>query len=406
MKGKTGFCSAAAWAIVVALAVVARWLFVALDLIVPKRRDLIVLGSSVSQPPSGNTKALFEHLRAHPCGLDAYFYYLHKDPTGRTDGDDHYIRGVSLRNAWILLRARTLVGTHGLGDFLPFGWSRRKLFVQTWHGVHLKAVVLAARGLAPRVVRRDLAAFRRFDCLTVPSAEAGRRIQRCTGIDDRKLLLVGQPRNDILLSADPPPPALKPSLASAPPFERAVLYAPTFRKNAEVRFFPFDDFDPTALHALLERYQAVLLLRRHAVDRSDTGRWTSDRILEYGSDVCLDVNDILREVDVVITDYSSIYMDFLLLDRPIVFVPYDLERYREVPGLMVDDYDYWAPGEKARTFGEFIDALRDAFEDPGHHSQTRRAVNDALNTCQDDNSSARIAAWIKHRVGLGGSDDT
>ena len=51
------------------------------------------------------------------------------------------------------------------------------------------------------------------------------------------------------------------------------------------------------------------------IDKSE-GEIFSDRIIDFGFDRCNDVNSILGEVDVLITDYSSIYIDYLLLDKP------------------------------------------------------------------------------------------
>ena len=52
-----------------------------------------------------------------------------------------------------------------------------------------------------------------------------------------------------------------------------------------------------------------------------------------GSDIVTEVSDILPDFDMIISDYSSIYLDFLLLDRPVLLLPYDLEEYGAVKGL-------------------------------------------------------------------------
>ena len=56
--------------------------------------------------------------------------------------------------------------------------------------------------------------------------------------------------------------------------------------------------------------------------------------------------------DLLITDYSSIFFDFLLLDRPIVFFPYDLEQYLSQDRAMYFDYEIMTPGPKCRTYDE------------------------------------------------------
>ncbi len=49
----------------------------------------------------------------------------------------------------------------------------------------------------------------------------------------------------------------------------------------------------------------------------------------YLRDKRLDLYEVVNAADLLITDYSSIYFDYLLLDRPIIFTPLDLEEYRK-----------------------------------------------------------------------------
>ena len=60
----------------------------------------------------------------------------------------------------------------------------------------------------------------------------------------------------------------------------------------------------------------------------------------------------LKMADVLITDYSSIYFDYLLLDRPIIFFAYDLEEYLSDSREMYFDYDEFTPGEKVNDYQE------------------------------------------------------
>ena len=59
--------------------------------------------------------------------------------------------------------------------------------------------------------------------------------------------------------------------------------------------------------------------------------------------------DFLNVVDVLITDYSSIYFDYLLLNRPIIFHMPDLEEYQKKRGFILDPLDEWTPGDMSTT---------------------------------------------------------
>ena len=79
-----------------------------------------------------------------------------------------------------------------------------------------------------------------------------------------------------------------------------------------------------------------------------------------------DIYPLLRDVDVLVTDYSSIYFDFLLLDRPVVFFCYDLDSYTRDDRALLFDYQTMTPGPKARTMAELVSALHQvaAGDDP------------------------------------------
>ena len=69
-----------------------------------------------------------------------------------------------------------------------------------------------------------------------------------------------------------------------------------------------------------------------------------------------DVSVVLREASVLVTDYSSIYIDFMVTKRPCVFFAYDLESYVSERGFLYD-YESAIAGPNARTFHELYNAL-------------------------------------------------
>lgn len=107
---------------------------------------------------------------------------------------------------------------------------------------------------------------------------------------------------------------------------------PTFRDYGVTSLFPFKDYDKQALDAFLEKEDAVIFLRTHISEQGNAGPYLSDRVRYLGNEQAEDIMDIADIFDILITDYSSIYIDYLLLDRPLIFLPYDKERYLKGPG--------------------------------------------------------------------------
>ena len=103
--------------------------------------------------------------------------------------------------------------------------------------------------------------------------------------------------------------------------------------------------------------------------------------------------ETMAHVDVLVTDYSSIYLDFLLVDKPIIFIPYDLKEYQSYRGFLFD-YDCNTPGDKVFTQEAFIESLDSSLNSPEQYSAERRVVLDLFHKYQHGNSSSRILAKI------------
>ena len=79
---------------------------------------------------------------------------------------------------------------------------------------------------------------------------------------------------------------------------------------------------------------------------STTSEPTSDRIVRITHDDEPDLNELMIKSDVLVTDYSSAYIDWLILNRPVIFSPYDLMAYTKDYGLL-DDYEELVPPQYA-----------------------------------------------------------
>ncbi|CAG21061.1 CDP-glycerol glycerophosphotransferase family protein [Photobacterium profundum] len=345
-----------------------------LDIIIPKNNHQILFSSNSRNVFSGNSKALYNDFINDE-------NFIIKYTVKSFNNDINYIDIKSLRGVWYFLRSRVVIGTHGLSDFY-YDFSSRKIFIQTWHGTPLKKLGLCDENNANNLneVHKHI---KKISYFLSPSNMVSSSLVRCFGLPENKLLEIGYPRNDCLIKSSCPN-----ELHSKYKAKRVILYAPTFRDWTSVVLFPFENFEYNQLEKLLDKLDAVLLVRSHVNEKFKTD-CISDRIISFDSNECVDVNDILGEVDLLITDYSSIYFDYLLLDRPSIFIPYDLEEYREKRGFLYDDYDNLMVGDKVYNQEEFLDSIKSNFE-YDKYSKLRSGVNNMLNYYQTDNTSSYI----------------
>ena len=107
------------------------------------------------------------------------------------------------------------------------------------------------------------------------------------------------------------------------------------------------------------------------------------------SDVAPEVTDVLSQFHVLVTDYSSVYYDYLLLDRPTVFLPYDLDEYAQAPGFYLP-FERIAPGEHPKTQTAFLDKIEQAIVNASDVMESQRIVADLVHRYKDGLATERL----------------
>lgn len=246
-------------------------------------------------------------------------------------------------------------------NFLPMSKCRFKkeaVITQLWHGEG----VFKKFGLAieqPEQVRQDeIKANGRLTYVVCSSKSVAPFYAEAFGVDASRVISAGSPRTDCFFTksfidrAKQNFYSLYPSLKG----KTLVLYAPTFRDDEKAN-------EQLLLHFDFKRFSREtdentdLLLRLHPQIRP------KNKTVEYAIDVTNyeDVRELVCVCDILITDYSSICMDFSLLNKKTVFYAYDLEEYKKQRDFYFD-YEKYVPGTVAKTFDEVISAVKSPFD--------------------------------------------
>ncbi|UEG95477.1 CDP-glycerol glycerophosphotransferase family protein [Streptomyces lydicus] len=247
---------------------------------------------------------------------------------------------------------------------LPRWFTRRggQRIIQTWHGTPLKRIgadlagTLCA-GLAHLAARPRVS--RQWSVLLSPNAHSTPVLRSALGFSGR-LMETGLPRTDALFAADRElrAAAVRERLGIEPG-RKVVLYAPTPRDDLAY------DTGQHRLHLPLDLRLAreelgdghVLLVRGHPL--------VADRLPAHHAPFALDVSahpdatELLLAADVLVTDYSSLAVDFANTGRPLLFLTPDLPHYRDTLRGFTLDFEARVPGPLLATTGELIDALGD-----------------------------------------------
>lgn len=253
----------------------------------------------------------------------------------------------------------------------------RRVVVNLWHGIPLKRLFALANPSQRRHGDRDR--FRRrergFYTGLVASSEVDANAMAAIfhPIPPANVWVTGLPRTDFLRLPEADLPAgLGAELAKVRAMRRGrrlVFYAPTYRDASAsgLRDYGFSDAEVSRLKQLLLRHDAVLGFRGHYVTAAKAPSGLAchadgDAIVELGHTDFQEIAPLLRESSVVVTDYSSVYIDALCLDLPVISFAYDLDDYRERQNGLLYDMDFAFPGPVTTTFNALLDALETRLE--------------------------------------------
>lgn len=130
---------------------------------------------------------------------------------------------------------------------------------------------------------------------------------------------------------------------------KLVLYSPTWRPYEDVKLFPFPDYSAQSIEQQLIESNIVIFVRLHPKFEGELSTYLNSHVINLNSQIVEDITEHLDQFDILLTDYSSIYCDFAMLDKPVGFIPYDREAYQKAVGF---SFDY----EKV-TWGDEIDSV-------------------------------------------------
>jgi len=279
--------------------------------------------------------------------------------------------------------------------------------VQLWHGISIKEIGLGnlrpLREMSPHFAR-VLATCGPFKSFVGTSSAQETEFRRWFGLE--RYAPIGYPRNDVLLRE--PSDAdllgvdavtLDDARSARKAGRRVVLYAPTFRDARRGTWII--DAGLQVLASELARLGDTLLVAMHPVEAQMIpqlqGAVPSARFVTPRTDLY----PLMREVDVLVTDYSSIMFDYLLLDRPVVLYRPDHEDYVQHSRQLHDEKLLRArPGPITTNQNQLLKVLKQRDANGDSHADDRAALRKALFDHEDGRSSERLNALLLDELQL------
>jgi CDP-glycerol glycerophosphotransferase len=352
-------------------------------------RDLVVYASFGGRQYSDSPRAIHEELVRRAAPLE--HLWVVRDGRCRVPDSATPIREDSREYHEALAHARYVISN----DHFPEWFARRadQVCVQTWHGTPLKRIGLDVSG-ARKAIRRFQ---RRWDqqkanwqYVVSPNRFSTPILQRAYAIEG-ELLETGYPRVDVLAGADREARtrALRERLG-LPEDRLVVLYAPTYRdqlRDRKGRYRLDLQLDLDRLRSALGGRAVILFRKHHYV--ADAAPSTPDGFVRDVSSYP-DGTELMLAADVLVTDYSSMMVDFANTGRPMLFHTYDLDAYREEIRGFYLDFVATVPGPLLSTTDELAEALLDIDGTHAAYAERYAAFRETFCELDDGGAAARV----------------
>ena len=264
--------------------------------------------------------------------------------------------------------------------------------VNVWHGMPIKRI--------GRLIEDDPVILSSHTLATSPFwAE----IMRGALAPQGDVLPLGLPRNDRLFS-DRAAVMGKLGLKGD---VRLLAWLPTYRKS--VRGLPRTDgadtgdvfgmpgLDPDELNAFLEKHNAVLLVKPHPMAAAGGMRDRGNIIIADAGwlrERSLSLYELLGATELLISDISSVVIDYLLLDRPVIHAFPDLAEYRDSRGFTVEPIEDYFAGPVVSNPAGLLDALHSVLAGGDPEAPRRKRLRELSHLHADSGSTRRLMRSI------------
>lgn len=343
-------------------------------------KDIWIFSSTDNEKYNYNSKYLFEYVLNNEKDIHPYFVInddLLREKLKSEYGEDFFIETKTKSGIKKALSGGVWFTSAGL-PLYGLKLNKKRVIVNLWHGIPLKKIALMENKVSKLKKHYFNKIFsQNYSYILTTSKNLTPIMKESFNVEDEIIKVWGQPRNDCLFN-NVNKDRLSDLFINLPEYEKLILYAPTYRDNKETRMFPFEDYNKNELERFLEESKTIIFIRTHLSESASVNKYLGKRVLLLNENIIEDIMEILNVFDVLITDYSSIYIDFLLLNKPLLFLPYDKDEYLSKRGFNFE-YDEVTPGYKPIDMKDFLMSIKTIFNGVDEFENDRQRINKYFN---------------------------
>ncbi len=370
----------------------------------PRNNKIWLFGCWGGSKFRGNSKLFYLFVREY-CPEIRAVWITKSDSVYRelVDSQLEVYRAYSLQGTILTLRARFFFVTHGVLDMNQFV-SRNGIIINLSHAIFPIKDMRRIPESCSLIRRAYLYLTEPYGYLINPdfaitssdfTADATKHHYK---VRESQIIATGTPKTDFLASLDRDQSVLLKGTSSEFDLgtKKLILFLPTIRPEINFSVFHYG-FDLSNLNKVLEDINGVFVFHFHPSQNNNqmihnTNGNNNIKFLHYPGD---QINELLSRADLLITDYSSLFADFLIFDKPIIFIKFNHEEYVRMKGLFID-YDRDLPGPKVENWPDLISKLNDIFSSNIDEFQSKRKeLRKMIYPQLDGNSCDRIVSFAQ-----------
>jgi len=300
----------------------------------------------------------------------------------------------------LIASAQLIVTTHG--SYKP---SRKHIHLQLWHGASIKKLGVMEKERTARFQPP----WERVDYIMSYSETYTTFLNACMVTDPGKYIITGAPRNDFLFLSNGLSNIRK-IFGDRVEGNRCIFFLPTYRdyygkKQGDRNYdnpFGFKEFSPEKFDNFLKEKKLVVIFKPHPHEETLVLNYfqrypLSNMLFLRDEDLAihqLDLYELLNASEILITDYSSAFDDYLLLDRPIIFAPVDLDSYKKRVGFVIESFESWVPGPKVFDQNALQTEISRCLSEKDYYKEQRSQIRNLQHRYKDGGSSRRLWEFI------------
>ncbi len=338
------------------------------DCLLKRNKNKVIFVVRQNTYYSGNLRVVCEHLSQNKA-LKIYIYKTDKcKPEIKQSLEE---KGITVldhftpKAIYHLLTAKTFILSHSPLNAHIAKACNKRIVINLWHGVAIKGIELLMPNLSSER-RRKMEKNKSIINTMIASSKADQDIiSRSFGLPLEKIHITGLPRYDLLSSDykyDIYLQEQEQRLLRLKGDKKLILYAPTFRDHSSSPLTKITNEEWQRVEDFLLKNNAIFGIRTHPYDKSKPKFIRHNKnFIFLDNDQFTEPNLVLKVADILIVDFSSIWVDYLILNRPILGYAKDFEYYLHNERGFVYDFDKVFPSEFSSTVDDLLLRLENTF---------------------------------------------